>query len=803
MRPRTSIRSRLIVAFLGLAVTPLLAAGLALAWHSYSFQKGQALALQHEMAKGVAIQTADFVQVAQAQLRVFAQNIPSTGWTTEHSQRGLSRLVTQDPFFEEVSQLDQTGREVARASRTQVVTADDLRERSYTAEFVRPMITGDSYIGSVWYDSSTGEPFMTVAVPISDPRTGGLSGVVAGTIRVKKVWDLIADVRVGDSGFAFIVDRYGWVVAHRNPSVVLGPTRFFRPAQDGIQTGLGGGTTMMVSEEVSLPGVGLYVIVEQPLWEAMAPTIRQVLVIAGILVVALLSAVALASLAVRQIVHPVRGLATTSLAISSGDLTQRAPVTTADELGTLAAAFNTMTDRLQASINSLRQRVAERDAAVQKLDKEVKERKEIEEELRESNLRLEETLGQLKTTQGHLVQQERLRALGQMASGIAHDFNNALATILGFSELLITRPADLEDKEKVMAYLQIINTGAKDATRVVSRLREFYRNREESELFLPINLNELVQESIALTQPKWKDQALANGVMIDVTPSLEPVPLVAGNAGDLREVLTNLIFNSVDAIVQKAAGRTGRGQPVTDGSIVLRSYRRTSPSPVDADGAGGAAHPPSEQVVLEISDNGTGMTQDVLKRCLEPFFSTKGEKGTGLGLSMVFGIVERHKGTLDVQSAWGEGTTIAISLPIRVPVAPPASREAPDLETPCRPLHVLVVEDEDLERDLMTRYLNTGGHSVEVAASGREGLEKFQHGAFDLVLTDLAMREMPGDQLASAIKAISPQTPVILVTGFGDMMNYSDEAPPDVDMVLSKPLGLAELRSAMAKVTEQ
>jgi hypothetical protein len=175
-----------------------MAAGLALAWYSYSFQKGQALALQHEMAKGVAIQTADFVQVAQAQLRVFAQNIPSTGWTTEHSQRGLSRLVTQDPFFEEVSQLDQTGREVARASRTQVITADDLRERSYTAEFVGPMITGDSYIGSVWYDPSTGEPFMTVAVPISNPRTGGLSGVVAGTIRVKKVWGTTAIVVASD-----------------------------------------------------------------------------------------------------------------------------------------------------------------------------------------------------------------------------------------------------------------------------------------------------------------------------------------------------------------------------------------------------------------------------------------------------------------------------------------------------------------------------------------------------------------------------------------------------------------------------
>ncbi|HLF04472.1 MAG TPA: cache domain-containing protein [Dehalococcoidia bacterium] len=803
MRSRTSIRSRLFVGFLGLAAAPLLAAGVALAWYSYTFQQDQALELQRELAQGAAIQTADFVEVAETQLRVFAQNIPSAGWTAEHSQRGLSRLVTQDPFFEEVSQLDQAGREVARASRTQVVTPADLRGRSETPEFIGPAVTGKSYIGPVWYDPSTGEPFMTVAVPVGDPRTGGISGVVAGTIRVKKVWELIGDVQVGDRGFAFIVDEYGWVVAHRNPSVVLGPTRFFRPEQDGVQAGLDGGTTLMVSREVPLPGVGLYVIVERPLWEALAPTIRQVMVIAAILVVALLAALALAALAVRQIVRPVQGLVTISQAISSGDLTQRAPVTTSDELGTLAEAFNAMTDRLQASINSLRQRVSERDAAVQKLDKEIGERKEIEEELRESNLRLEQTLGQLKTTQGHLVQQERLRALGQMASGIAHDFNNALATILGFSELLITRPDDLDDKEKVLAYLQIINTGAKDATQVVSRLREFYRHREESELFLPVNLTELVQQSITLTQPKWKDQALANGVVIDVTASLEAVPLVAGNAGDLREVLTNLIFNSVDAIVQKATGRTGRGQPATDGSIVVRCYRRMSPSPVDADGTVSAPRPPSEQAVLEVSDNGVGMTEDVRQRCLEPFFSTKGEKGTGLGLSMVFGIVERHKGTLDIQSTWGEGTTFTISLPTGVPVATPAKREDRGQEPTCRPLHVLVVEDEDLERDLMTRYLNTGGHSVEVAASGREGLEKFQHGTFDLVLTDLAMREMSGDQLASAIKAISPQTPVILVTGFGDMMDASDEEPPDVDMVLSKPLGLAELRRAMAKVTEE
>ncbi len=804
----SSIRSRLTVAFIGLAVAPLLVAGAAITWYSYSFQKGQALTLQLELARGAAIQTADFISVGTTQLKVFAQNIPGTEWTSDQSRRGLSRLVSQDPFFEEVSQLDRSGRELARASRIVVVTSSDLRNRAQSPEFLQPAGTGATYLGPVWYDPVTGEPFMTVAVPILDPRTGGVSGVLAGNLRLKKVWDLISDLRVGEGGAAFIADQNGWVVAHRNPSVVLGPTRFAAPEESGVHAGLDGNAALVALQPVAIQGSGLQVVVEQPLLEALAPTIREVLVIGSILVLALLAGLVMASLAVRQIVRPVQGLANTSLAISSGDLTQRAPVTAGDELGTLASAFNTMTDRLQASINSLKQRVAERDAAVAKLDKEIAERKEIEEELREANLRLEQTLAQLKTTQGHLVQQERLRALGQMASGIAHDFNNALATILGFSELLLTRPTDVEDTEKVLAYLQIINTGARDATRIVSRLREFYRHREEGDVFLPVNLNELVQQSISLTQPKWKGQALANGVLIDVTASLEPVPLVAGNEGDLREMLTNLIFNSVDAIVQRTGGRAGAGvvneeQLATDGSIVLRTYRRTSLPRIDANGAPTASPQPADEVVLEISDNGAGMTDEVRQRCLEPFFTTKGDEGTGLGLSMVFGIVERHKGALDIQTTWGQGTTFVISLPACATPAPATRERTPDAETRIRPLHVLVVEDEELERDLMTKYFNADGHTAEVAANGREGLQKFQQGKFDLVIIDLAMPEMSGEQLAPVIKRLSPQTPTIMVTGFGDMMLSSGEVLPGVDLILSKPLSLGDLRNAVARVTQR
>ncbi len=808
MRAHTSIRSRFIVTFLGLAVAPLLVAGVALTWYSYSFQKGQALTLQRELAREVATQTAAFIAVAETQLNVLAQNILNNELTSDQRQRELSGLVAPDALFQEVSQLDKSGWEVARASRNPGENASQLRRRAEAPELVGPALTGTTHVGPVWHDPVTGEPFVLVAVPILDPSSGGFSGVLAGTLRLKEVWDSVSQVKVGESGSAFIVDKYGWVVAHRNAAVVLGPTQFAMPEGSGLHAGLGGNPALLTMQPVPTQGPGLQVVVEQPLWEALAPTLREALVIGAILVVALLAALVMASLAVRHIVRPVRGLANLSLAISSGDLTQRAPVTTGDELGTLASAFNTMTDRLQVSISSLRQRVTERDAAVKKLDREISERKDIEEELREANLRLEETLAKLKTTQGHLVQQERLRALGQMASGIAHDFNNALATILGFSELLLTRPRDLEDKEKVLAYLRIINTGAKDATRVVSRLREFYRHREESDLFVPVSINELVQQSIALTQPKWKGQALANGVMIDVAASVEPIPLVAGNEGDLREVLTNLIFNSVDAIVQRAAAQFVAGQPPTGGSIVLRTRRRTIRTPIKAEaeegepGAGGVTQVTdqlSERVVLEISDNGAGMTEEVRQRCLEPFFTTKGEKGTGLGLSMVLGIVERHKGTLDIQSAWGEGATFVITLPTAVTPAPRPSEPAPG--TSGRALHVLVVEDEELERDLMTKYLDADGHTAEVAANSREGLRKFQAGRFDLVVTDLAMREMSGDQMASAIKRLSPETPIIMVTGFGDMMLSSGEDLPGVDLILSKPLSLTDLRIAVAKMT--
>jgi len=204
-------------------------------------------------------------------------------------------------------------------------------------------------------------------------------------------------------------------------------------------------------------------------------------------------------------------------------------------------------------------------------------------------------------------------------------------------------------------------------------------------------------------------------------------------------------------------------------------------------------------VFLEVSDTGTGMTDEVRRRCLEPFFSTKGERGTGLGLPMVFGIVKRHRGTLDIDSTVGKGTTFIVLLP---PDTTQTREVQQRTQAPSGPLSVLVVDDEPIARDVLTEYLTGDGHTVETAVNGRDGIEKFKAGQFAVVITDRAMPEVGGDQLAAMVKEASPATPVVLLTGFGDLMNAAGEKPDGVDLVVKKPIRLGTLREVLVKMTD-
>ena len=386
--------------------------------------------------------------------------------------------------------------------------------------------------------------------------------------------------------------------------------------------------------------------------------------------------------------------------------------------------------------------------------------------LQQSHRMLEETLVQLKTTQQQMLQQERLRAMGQMASGIAHDFNNSLSPIVGFAELLMRSP-DLP-QETTKTYAQLINTAALDAASVIRRLRELYRDRGEAPVDGSVNLGRCIDEVVALTQPRWKNQALGQGIAIRVDTRVAGSPVLQGDAAGIREMLANLIFNAVDAMPE-------------GGTITVRAR---------SEGA---------EVRLEVSDTGTGMSDEVRQRCLEPFFSTKGQHGTGLGLSLVHATVERHGGTLTVESDPGRGSMFIVRLPIRHESA--AAGAEVELRESLRPLHILLVDDDPLVRMSVVAQLNSQGHIVETAANGREGLDRFAAGRFDLIVTDRAMPEMGGDQLAATIERSAPDTSVIMLTGFGDLMGAKAEQPPGVDAVVSKPVTLDALTQAIRKVT--
>jgi len=398
--------------------------------------------------------------------------------------------------------------------------------------------------------------------------------------------------------------------------------------------------------------------------------------------------------------------------------------------------------------------------------RDVTERNQATEALREAAKRLEGALTELRATQQQVIQQERLHALEKMASGVAHDFNNALAKILGFNELLLTWPDNLNDKDKVRKYLQMVSACAQDSVKIVNRLREFYRHRKEGEVYQAVDLAPVIEQAIVLTQPKWKDQAMAAGVTVRIELDWHEIPYVRGSFTDLREVLINLIFNAVEAMPK-------------GGSIVI------------------ATKPEKDRVTLTVTDTGMGMTDEVRQRCLEPFFSTKRQQGTGLGLAIVYGIVQRHDGSLEIRSEPGKGTTVEISLPIHDDAD---SELALPEASPQRPLKVLVVEDDPMVRDIETEYLRGDGHMVTTAATGAEGWKRFRADQFDLVVADRAMPEMNGDQMTQAIKSASPSTPVIMVTGFADMPKDNHKAKTSPDLVLRKPITQEALHEAIAKI---
>jgi signal transduction histidine kinase/AmiR/NasT family two-component response regulator len=388
---------------------------------------------------------------------------------------------------------------------------------------------------------------------------------------------------------------------------------------------------------------------------------------------------------------------------------------------------------------------------------------------------LKQTLRELKQAQDQIIQAEKLRAMGEMASGVAHDFNNVLAVILGNIQLLLHQMDHLSHDE-IRERLKTIEQSSKDGAETVRRIQEFTGVRRDK-VFSPLSINEIITDVVNITQPRWKDQPQKKGIPVELIIKLGKIPTILGNPSELREVLTNIIFNAVDAMPE-------------GGKIMISTHLEAE-----------------DWVELRVTDTGIGMTEEIKKRVFDPFFTTKGVTNSGLGMSVSYGIVKRHGGEILIESEPGRGTTFTLHLPTgygdEIPeekAVKPISVTQPAQVT-CS-ARILVIDDEDSVRKILYQMLKAKGFEVVVASDGEEGIERFTEEPFDLVFTDLGMPKISGWDVGMALKKINPKIPVVLITGWGVELNREKMKESGIDLVVSKPFNFDQVTQLVSEVME-
>lgn len=375
-----------------------------------------------------------------------------------------------------------------------------------------------------------------------------------------------------------------------------------------------------------------------------------------------------------------------------------------------------------------------------------------------------EVLAEPTTWTESQTQRHRMETLGRMTMGMAHDFNNLLSGILGHLELwrLESPPSDAQ-----AAHLDTIESAAASGADLIGRIQRYIRQEAQS-AFEPLDLNALIEDCVQFTRPYWYNEPRRQGIHIEASFESGDLPEIRGTRSELRDVFVNLILNAIHALPE-------------GGDIRLRSF-------VDEEG-----------IAVEVSDTGTGMPPDVVKRVFEPLFSTKGEAGNGMGLAVAAGTMREHGGSIAVQSEEGHGTTFTLRFPVQRATRPTqASRpESTAGSEGLSPRLVLVVDDEDMVRNVISRLLNVRGHEAVAVASAHDALDILDSREWDLVLTDQGMPGMTGRELAHQIRKRNADLPILLLTGDTDI----DVNPAEISRVLTKPFKIADVEAVIAELT--
>ena len=622
---KKSIRYRLTLAFIGFAVFPLLLVGALLAWQSFANMQQEAVRLQQEVARSISVEASSFINSLENDLRMVV-DINDIHMLTHPQQLDLlGALQAHQKAFVELTLLDGDGRERVRLSRLKTITSDDLCDRSKKDEFLITEKEAKTYYSPVWFDATTGEPFITIALPLKDLQKGQVDGVLVADVFLKKIWNLIAGLRTNPGEDIYIVDAQGRVIVHRNPSVVLRDTHFTLPEKAGFYSGLNSSSVVMAMDRVRFGDQVFAIVAEREANQALSLAIRTVWIVISLLLVVFVVAGGVGILTVRRIVHPIQELAKVARDIQAGELSKKASVSSDDEIGELATAFNNMTYQLSQTMESLQAEVAERKRAEKKLRRTVTD-------LERSNVELQ-----------------------QFAYVASHDLQEPLRMVSSYMQLLERRykgklDADADD------FIEFAVDGAKRMQALINDLLTFSRVGTRGEPFKMTDCEDVLEQVLANLEVAISESGAV------VTHDL--LPTVAADASQLTQLFQNLIGNAIKFRGDESPRvhiSTTKGTGIRDQRSEIRD-RESESTNYELQTTN------YEAWAFSVADNGIGIDPEFFDRIFVIFQRLHGRdeySGTGIGLAVCKKIVERHGGRMWVESEPGKGSTFYFTIPAK------------------------------------------------------------------------------------------------------------------------------------------
>jgi signal transduction histidine kinase/DNA-binding NarL/FixJ family response regulator len=745
------LRTRLTLIFVGLSIVPVLVAGQLLNWSTVTTLEQYSFALQKQVNASICKQVISFIHQSENELLILDE-VYSLGTLEPAEQKALlDTLLLKRRDYQEFILFEIDGQERFHLTLSEAIH-DDRMSRADNEGFLYALTNKETYFGPIYFDESLREPLVSLYIPLTDIQTGNIAGVLLAELRIKRMWELLADLKLNYEGQVYITDIHGQIIAHSNPTIVLRKIMVNPSTKDDHVIGLMGEEVLLYKEAVNLGQQQLFIFVEQPISIAYKLAQDNQRVTYLIIIATLVHAIFPVFLVVRRIVMPIEAIAISAEAMSQGDFSKTVSVSGNDEVSALATTFNHMKGELDYALGDLTQRVFERN--------------EAELEVRKLNKGLEKRVGQrtaeLESQALTLIHAKEIAEAANQAKSaffatMSHELRTPLNGILGYAQIL-QREHNMSERQQ--RGVETILGSGNHLLDLINEILDFSKI-EAGQLalnHLQFNLHQCLSDLAAA----FHARAEQNGIQFDYHLAPDVPEMVQGDEKRLRQILTNLLGNGIKFTDQ------GGVTLIVSACTVEKSKEVEDKESEDI-----------STITFEVTDTGKGINSEQLQLIFEPFVQLdRGHivyEGTGLGLAISRRLVNKMSSELLVRSKLGEGSTFWFDLTLPVlsilPMQPINDQLSPiayeRLDGIHEPIRILVVDDNKNNLNMVVDLLEPLGFSVFTAAHGRDCIEKAQSIHPDMILMDRFMPIMGGLEAIKKIRQLplpSLRDVVIIIT---------------------------------------